>query len=74
MAISNGPIAVQPIETLQQVEVLKALRACCMVNLALVVLVNMVTKNQPMIQCLTVGFDTDGYGSTRAQLDAGGEV
>jgi iron complex outermembrane receptor protein len=37
-------------------------------------LVNMVTKKPTYDSMLDLGFDTDGLGSTRAQLDAGGSL
>ncbi|BDA62960.1 TonB-dependent receptor [Shewanella xiamenensis] len=63
---------VQPIETLQQVEVLKGPSSMLYGQSGPGGLVNMVTKKSTYDSMLDLGFDTDGYGSTRAQLDAGG--
>ncbi|MGL5668381.1 MAG: TonB-dependent receptor, partial [Shewanella sp.] len=65
---------VQPIETLQQVEVLKGPSSMLSGQSGPGGLVNMVTKKPTYDSMLNLGFDTDGYGSTRAQLDAGGSL
>lgn len=65
---------VQPIETLQQVEVLKGHSSMLYGQSGPGGLVNMVTKKPTYDSMLNLGFDTDGYGSTRAQLDAGGSL
>lgn len=65
---------VQPIETLQQVEVLKGPSSMLYGQSGPGGLVNMVTKKPTYDSMLDIGFDTDGYGSTRAQLDAGGSL
>lgn len=65
---------VQPIETLQQVEVLKGPSSMLYGQSGPGGLVNMVTKKPTYDSMLNLGFDTDGYGSTRAQLDAGGSL
>lgn len=65
---------VQPIETLQQVEVLKGPSSMLYGQSGPGGLVNMVTKKPTYDSMLDLGFDTDGYGSTRAQLDAGGSL
>lgn len=65
---------VQPIETLQQVEVLKGPSSMLYGQSGPGGLVNMVTKKPTYDPMLDLGFDTDGYGSTRAQLDAGGSL
>ena len=65
---------VQPIETLQQVEVLKGPSSMLYGQSDPGGLVNMVTKKPTYDSMLDLGFDTDGYGSTRAQLDAGGSL
>lgn len=65
---------VQPIETLQQVEVLKGPSSMLYGQSGPGGLVNMVTKKPTYDSMLNLGFDTDGFGSTRAQLDAGGSL
>lgn len=65
---------VQPIETLQQVEVLKGPSSMLYGQSGPGGLVNMVTKKPTYDSMLDLGFDTDGLGSTRAQLDAGGSL
>ncbi|MGL4515404.1 MAG: TonB-dependent receptor [Shewanella sp.] len=65
---------VQPIETLQQVEVLKGPSSMLYGQSGPGGLVNMVTKKPTYDSMLDLGFDTDGYGSTRVQLDAGGSL
>lgn len=65
---------VQPIETLQQVEVLKGPSSMLYGQSGPGGLVNMVTKKPTYDSMLDLGFDTDGYGSTRAQLDACGSL
>ncbi|MGI1988927.1 TonB-dependent receptor [Shewanella glacialipiscicola] len=65
---------VQPIETLQQVEVLKGPSSMLYGQSGPGGLVNMVTKKPTYDSMLDLGFDTDGHGSTRAQLDAGGSL
>ena len=65
---------VQPIETLQQVEVLKGPSSMLYGQSGPGGLVNMVTKKPTYDSMLDVGIDTDGYGSTRAQIDAGGSL
>ncbi len=65
---------VQPIETLQQVEVLKGPSSMLYGQSGPGGLVNMVTNKPTYDSMLNLGFDTDGYGSTRAQLDAGGSL
>ncbi|MCH1931794.1 TonB-dependent receptor [Shewanella sp. A25] len=65
---------VQPIETLQQVEVLKGPSSMLYGQSGPGGLVNMVTKKPTYDPLLNIGFDTDGYGSTRVQLDAGGSL
>ncbi|WP_434927690.1 TonB-dependent receptor [Shewanella sp. HL-SH2] len=63
---------VQPIETLQQVEVLKGPSSMLYGQSGPGGLVNMVTKKPTYDSMLDLGFDTDENGSTRFQLDAGG--
>ncbi|WP_330147802.1 TonB-dependent receptor [Shewanella oncorhynchi] len=65
---------VQPIETLQQVEVLKGPSSMLYGQSGPGGLVNMVTKKPTYDSMLDLGFDTDSFGSTRAQLDAGGSL
>ncbi|MBB1382490.1 TonB-dependent receptor, partial [Shewanella sp. SR41-2] len=65
---------IQPIETLQQVEVLKGPSSMLYGQSGPGGLVNMVTKKPTYDSMLNVGVDTDGYGSTRAQIDAGGSL
>ncbi|AZG71467.1 TonB-dependent receptor [Shewanella livingstonensis] len=65
---------IQPIETLQQVEVLKGPSSMLYGQSGPGGLVNMVTKKPTYDSMLKVGVDTDGYGSTRAQIDAGGSL
>lgn len=63
---------VQPIETLQQVEVLKGPSSMLYGQSGPGGLVNMVTKKPTYDRLFDLGFDTDENGSTRFQLDAGG--
>ena len=63
---------VQPIETLQQVEVLKGPSSMLYGQSGPGGLVNMVTKRPTYDTLFNLGFDTDENGSTRYQLDAGG--
>ncbi|MGL5391583.1 MAG: TonB-dependent siderophore receptor, partial [Shewanella sp.] len=65
---------VQPIETLQQVEVLKGPSSMLYGQSGPGGLVNMVTKKPTYDSMLDLGVDTDGFGSTRVQLDAGGSL
>ncbi|MGB6136397.1 MAG: TonB-dependent receptor [Shewanella sp.] len=65
---------VQPIETLQQVEVLKGPSSMLYGQSGPGGLVNMVTKKPTYDSMLEIGFDTDENGSTRVQLDAGGSL
>ncbi|WP_160055772.1 TonB-dependent siderophore receptor, partial [Shewanella litoralis] len=65
---------VQPIETLQQVEVLKGPSSMLYGQSGPGGLVNMVTKKPTYDSMLDIGFDTDENGSTRVQLDAGGSL
>lgn len=65
---------VQPIETLQQVEVLKGPSSMLYGQSGPGGLINMVTKKASGESLLELGFDTDEYGSTRLQLDAGGSL
>lgn len=65
---------IQPIETLQQVEVLKGPSSMLYGQSGPGGLVNMVTKKPTYDSMLNIGVDTDGYGSTRAQIDAGGSL
>ncbi|MGX9459735.1 TonB-dependent receptor [Shewanella sp. A14] len=65
---------IQPIETLQQVEVLKGPSSMLYGQSGPGGLVNMITKKPTYDSMLNVGVDTDGYGSTRAQIDAGGSL
>jgi len=65
---------IQPIETLQQVEVLKGPSSMLYGQSGPGGLVNMVTKKPTYDSMLNIGLDTDGYGSTRAKIDAGGSL
>ncbi|MGS0826685.1 TonB-dependent siderophore receptor [Shewanella sp. 0m-8] len=65
---------VQPIETLQQVEVLKGPSSMLYGQSGPGGLINMVTKKPAYETMLDIGFDTDEHGSTRFQLDAGGSL
>ncbi|GIU02728.1 TonB-dependent receptor [Shewanella algidipiscicola] len=65
---------VQPIETLQQVEVLKGPSSMLYGQSGPGGLINMVTKKASGESLLELGFDTDEYGSTRLKLDAGGSL
>ncbi|WP_428612395.1 TonB-dependent receptor [Shewanella sp.] len=65
---------VQPIETLQQVEVLKGPSSMLYGQSGPGGLINMVTKKPTYDNLFEFGFDTDEHGSTRFQLDAGGSL
>lgn len=65
---------VQPIETLQQVEVLKGPSSMLYGQSGPGGLINMVTKKPTYDTLFELGFDTDEHGSTRYQLDAGGSL
>ncbi|MCG9755313.1 TonB-dependent receptor [Shewanella insulae] len=65
---------VQPIETLQQVEVLKGPSSMLYGQSGPGGLINMVTKKPTYDSMFELGFDTDEHGSTRFQLDAGGSL
>ncbi|WP_076541817.1 TonB-dependent siderophore receptor [Shewanella sp. UCD-KL21] len=65
---------VQPIETLQQVEVLKGPSSMLYGQSGPGGLINMVTKKSSYDAMLDIGFDIDEHGSTRLQLDAGGSL
>ena len=65
---------VQPIETLQQVEVLKGPSSMLYGQSGPGGLINMVTKKPTYETMFDIGFDTDEHGSTRFQLDAGGSL
>ncbi|RTR36870.1 TonB-dependent siderophore receptor [Shewanella canadensis] len=65
---------VQPIETLQQVEVLKGPSSMLYGQSGPGGLINMVTKKPTYDTMFELGFDTDEHGSTRYQLDAGGSL
>lgn len=65
---------VQPIETLQQVEVLKGPSSMLYGQSGPGGLINMVTKKPTYDTVFDLGFDTDEHGSTRFQLDAGGSL
>ncbi|MCK8046875.1 TonB-dependent receptor [Shewanella sp. 1CM18E] len=65
---------VQPIETLQQVEVLKGPSSMLYGQSGPGGLINMVTKKPTYENMFEFGFDTDEHGSTRFQLDAGGSL
>lgn len=65
---------VQPIETLEQVEVLKGPSSMLYGQSGPGGLINMVTKKPTYDTLFNVGIDTDEYGSTRFQMDAGGAV
>lgn len=64
----------QPIETLQQVEVLKGPSSMLYGQSGPGGLINMVTKKPTTETMFDLGFDTDNLGSTRFQLDAGGSL
>lgn len=63
---------IQPIETLEQVEVLKGPSSMLYGQSGPGGLVNMVTKRPTYDALFNLGFDTDEYGSTRFQMDASG--
>ncbi|GAA0780976.1 MULTISPECIES: TonB-dependent receptor [Pseudomonadati] len=65
---------VQPIETLQQVEVLKGPSSMLYGQSGPGGLINMVTKKPTYDTEFELGFDTDDQGSTRFQADAGGSI
>ncbi|MDO6619060.1 TonB-dependent siderophore receptor [Shewanella sp. 6_MG-2023] len=65
---------VQPIETLQQVEVLKGPSSMLYGQSGPGGLINMVTKKSTYDSMIDIGFDIDEHGSTRLQLDAGGSL
>ncbi len=65
---------VQPIETLQQVEVLKGPSSMLYGQSGPGGLINMVTKKPTYDTLFELGFDADDNGSTRFQLDAGGSL
>ena len=65
---------VQPIETLEQTEVLKGPSSMLYGQSGPGGLINMVTKKATHDPLLELGFDTDEHGSTRFQLDAGGSL
>lgn len=65
---------IQPIEILEQVEVLKGPSSMLYGQSGPGGLVNMVTKKPTYDSVFNLGFDTDEYGSTRFQMDAGGAV
>lgn len=65
---------VQPVETLQQVEVLKGPSSMLYGQSGPGGLVNMVTKKPTYDRVFDLGFDTDEYGSTRFQMDAAGSA
>lgn len=65
---------VQPIETLQQVEVLKGPSSMLYGQSGPGGLINMVTKKPTTETMFDFGFDTDEHGSTRFQIDAGGSL
>ncbi|WP_394132350.1 TonB-dependent siderophore receptor [Shewanella maritima] len=65
---------VQPIETLQQVEVLKGPSSMLYGQSGPGGLINMVTKKPTYESLFEFGFDTDENGSTRYQIDAGGAL
>ncbi|MFT5789205.1 MAG: iron complex outermembrane receptor protein [Shewanella sp.] len=65
---------VQPIETLQQVEVLKGPSSMLYGQSGPGGLINMVSKKPTYDTMLDIGFDTDEHGSTRYQIDAGGSL
>ena len=65
---------VQPIETLQQVEVLKGPSSMLYGQSGPGGLINMVTKKPTYDTFFDVGFDTDEHGSTRYQIDTGGSL
>ena len=65
---------VQPIETLQQVEVLKGPSSMLYGQSGPGGLINMVTKKPTYDTAFNFEVDTDEHGSTRVQLDAGGSL
>ncbi len=65
---------VQPIETLEQVEVLKGPSSMLYGQSGPGGLINMVTKKPTYDSLFNLGVDTDEYGSLRFQMDAGGAV
>lgn len=65
---------IQPVELLEQVEVLKGPSSMLYGQSGPGGLVNMVTKKPTYDDLFNLGFDTDEYGSTRFQMDAGGAV
>jgi iron complex outermembrane receptor protein len=65
---------VQPIETLQQVEVLKGPSSMLYGQSGPGGLINMVSKKPTYDTVFDVGFDIDEQGSTRYQIDAGGSL
>ncbi|WOT05227.1 TonB-dependent siderophore receptor [Shewanella youngdeokensis] len=65
---------VQPIETLQQVEVLKGPSSMLYGQSGPGGLINMVSKKPTYETMFDFGFDTDENGSTRFQVDAGGSL
>ena len=65
---------VQPIETLQQVEVLKGPSSMLYGQSGPGGLINMVTKKPTYDTVFDISFDTDENGSTRYQIDAGGSL
>ncbi|MCL1142854.1 TonB-dependent siderophore receptor [Shewanella gaetbuli] len=65
---------VQPIETLQQVEVLKGPSSMLYGQSGPGGLINMVTKKPTYDNLFELAVDTDEHGSTRFQLDAGGSL
>ena len=65
---------VQPIETLQQVEVLKGPSSMLYGQSGPGGLINMVSKKPTAETMFDFGFDTDEHGSTRFQIDAGGSL
>lgn len=65
---------VQPIETLQQVEVLKGPSSMLYGQSGPGGLINMVTKKPTYDRLFDIALDTDENGSTRVQLDAGGSM
>ncbi|MCL1066143.1 TonB-dependent siderophore receptor [Shewanella olleyana] len=65
---------VQPIETLQQVEVLKGPSSMLYGQSGPGGLINMVNKKPTYESLFDVAIDTDQEGSTRFQLDAGGAL
>ncbi|MEI6859741.1 MAG: TonB-dependent receptor [Shewanella sp.] len=65
---------IQPIETLQQVEVLKGPSSMLYGQSGPGGLINMVTKKPTTETLFDLGFDIDDHGSTRFQLDASGAI